>query len=399
LALTVLTAAMMPGVAVAGRLAPLRGMGQRGVIPERFIVVMKSWATEKSMRRMAGMMRARGGRVTRKYRAALKGDAATLTPAALAAVRGDPAVAYVEADAVVRAAATQLNPQWGLDRIDQTGLPLTGSYSYGPTGAGVNAYIIDTGVQASHPDFGGRARLVKSFVFGEAAEDANGHGTYVAGIIGGAVNGVAKQVTLLGVKVLNGQGSGTYSDIIAGVDWVTSSHQNPAVANLSLSGPPSTALDDAVEASIIKGGVSYTIAAGNSGGNACTSSPARAPHAITVGASTPTDARASFSNVGPCVDVFAPGVAITSDWSPLGLNTISGTSGASAYVAGVITLYLQQHPTAPPITPVPDPRPPGCPVLDCPTDITTAVLDYATRGKIAGLGPDTPNRLINSLVR
>jgi subtilisin family serine protease len=312
-----------------------------------------------------------GGSLRFVYSHALQGYAATLPTTAVAALAADPRVAHIELDSIMRADTTQSGATWGIDRIDQRNLPTNSAYSYTATGAGVKAYIIDTGIHYSHSDFGGRAIFGTDTVTaggllgtglgggGSAStngEDCNGHGTHVSGTVGGATYGVAKQVTLVAVRVLDCSGSGATSGVVAGVDWVTGNHQagQPAVANMSLGGGASTALDTAVSNSI-NDGVAYGIAAGN--GNqlgmaqdACGTSPARVPAAMTIGATDNTDAKASFSNYGNCVDFFGPGVDITSDWytSNTATNTISGTSMATPHVVGVAALYEQANPGSTP---------------------------------------------------
>jgi subtilisin family serine protease len=272
--------------------------------------------------------------------------------------------------------ATQSPVTWGLDRIDQVALPLSNSYTYTTTGSGVNAYVIDTGIRITHSNFGGRA-FVAFDSFGGNGIDCNGHGTHVAGTIGSSTYGVAKSVRLYAVRVLNCSGSGTTSGVIAGVNWVTANRVNPAVANMSLGGGVSTALDSAVNNSI-NSGVTYAVAAGNSNTNASNSSPARVAAAITVGSSTRTDARSSFSNYGSVVDIFAPGSSITSTWhtSNTATNTISGTSMASPHVAGVAARYKQTNPGASPAT------------------VRNAIVNAASLNRLSGIPSGTANRLL-----
>jgi subtilisin family serine protease len=300
-----------------------------------------------------------GGSVSYVYTHALKGYALTLPEAAVSALAADPRVQYVEPDGVMTVDTTQTGATWGIDRIDQRSLPLSGTYTYFATGSGVKAYIIDTGIRYTHTQFGGRAiKGVDEVTSGGSASDCNGHGTHVSGTVGGSTYGVAKAVTLVSVRVLNCNGSGTTSGVIAGVDWVTGNHAagTPAVANMSLGGSASSSLDTAVNNSI-NDGVSYAIAAGNGDifgnpQNACNFSPARVAAAMTISATDRTDTKASWANYGSCVDWFAPGVSITSAWysSDTATNTISGTSMATPHTTGVAALYLQGNPTASPAT-------------------------------------------------
>ena len=378
------TLLLLPATAAAAP-APLVQGGKPKAIDGQYIVVMKHAAGADATARAQRTARARGGRVLREYSHALRGFSVKLTDPALAEVRSDPAVAYVEHDAVISIAATQNGATFGLDRIDQGDLPLTTTYTYQHTGAGVTAYIIDTGIRTTHTQFGGRAVSGFDAVDGALpADDCNGHGTHVAGTVGSADFGVAKDVRLVAVRVLDCAGDGYTSDVIAGVDCVTGNHATgaPAVANMSLGGGPSTALDNSVKASVADG-VTYALAAGNEAVNACGRSPARVPAALTVGATDSADREAYFSNYGPCLDLLAPGVNITSTWatSDSATNTISGTSMATPHVAGVAALYLQSYPGA------------------SPAAVHTAVVSGSTADTLDlydGLG--TPNRLLYSLI-
>jgi subtilisin family serine protease len=360
--------------------APVHRVNVAAEIPGRYIVVMdrrSDRADRVGLQRSAART---GGTVTREYDAALSGFAATLPAAAVETLRRDPAVEYIEPDVRVRVSGTQSGAPWGLDRVDQRALPLNRSYRYAGNGSGVTAYVIDTGIRKGHAQFG--RRLASGFTAvpdGRGTNDCNGHGTHVAGTLGGKRFGVAKGVTVRPVRVLNCRGTGSMSRVLAGVDWVTEHHApgQPAVANLSLGGGRSLALDQAVRNSIFDG-VMYTVAAGNENRNACNVSPARVEPALTVGSTTRSDRRSPFSNKGPCVDMFAPGSDILSAWhtSKKATKTISGTSMAAPHVAGAAALMLQRNPAA------------------TPDLVTRSLLEATTTGVVGNRGTGSPNRLL-----
>ena len=355
-----------------------------------FVVITTPGSNARSL------VAALGGKVGFTYSHALNGFSVTLPVPALAALKLLPGVLGVEPNQVlhldtVRTRSTQAGPpSYGLDRIDQRSLPLSGTYSYVADGLGVTAYVIDTGITYNHTDFGGRA--VKGFdaiTSGGGAVDCNGHGTHVSGTIGGTKYGVAKKVHLVGVRVLDCGGSGTTAQVVAGIDWAARDHElrgTPAVANMSLGGGGDTAIDSAVKNAIAKG-ITFGVAAGNDGGflgdllgssNACNGSPSRVPAAITVAATDSNDKRATYSDIGPCVDIWAPGTGITSDWmgSTTATNTISGTSMATPHVVGVAALYLTTHPTAAPAT------------------VAGALATASTKGVVQSPGSNTVNQLL-----
>ncbi len=353
--------------------------------PTSYIVTLDSGTPST----VAGLAETLGGDVGYVYDNAIKGFSVTLPSVLLPTLLTLPGVASVEKDGVVSSAGTQTpTPSYGLDRVDQRALPLSNSYTTKAQGAGVKAYIIDTGIALGHTDFAGRAVSGFDAVDGGSADDCNGHGTHVAGTTGGTQYGVAKAVSLVAVRVLDCGGAGSISGVIAGVDWVAADHQagQPAVANMSLGGGASAALDTAVQRAIADG-VSFAVAAGNAGGlvggllgtsNACTGSPSRVPQALTVGATDASDRQASYSSSGECLDLYAPGSEITSAWfdSPTATMTISGTSMASPHVAGAAALYLSTTPGA------------------SPAQVAQQLVSTATPGVVQRPGSRSPNRLL-----
>jgi subtilisin family serine protease len=319
-----------PATADTTALVPVLKAATEG-IPGQYIVTLKDDVR-------AGAV-AKDAAVTPRhvYSAALNGFSATLSADQLEELQADPSVARIEQNAEVHADGTQTGATWGIDRIDQPALPLSGSYSWNADGTGATAYIIDTGIDAGHPDFTGRAQIAFDATGGDGV-DCNGHGTHVAGTIGGATWGVAKNVALRGVRVLDCGGSGTWEAVIAGMDWVAANHAPSAVANMSLGGGFNQSVNDAATR-LADSGVFTGIAAGNSATDACSFSPASAAGVTTVAASDISDNHASFSNYGSCVEVYAPGVNVTSAWMGGGTNTISGTSMATPHVVGVGALY------------------------------------------------------------
>ncbi|HEU0013953.1 MAG TPA: S8 family peptidase [Longimicrobium sp.] len=362
------TTARAPEVAPVLSAAPGKG------IEGEYIVVLNDGANPRAVAAIAG------AQPKHVYEAALDGFSATLNAGQLNALQNHPSVKWIEQDQIVTVSTTQTGATWGLDRIDQRDLPLNSTYNYTPTGAGVRAYIIDTGINTGHSNFGGRASIAWDGI-GDGNNDCNGHGTHVAGTVGSTTYGVAKGVTLIGVRVFGCGNTGSNSTIVAGINWVAANAVKPAVANMSLGGPASSTTDAAVNG-LINAGVIAVVAAGNENQNACNVSPARVAGAITVGSTTSTDARSSFSNYGSCVDVFAPGSNILSTWigSTSATNTISGTSMASPHVAGVAALYLQGNTSA------------------TQSVVSSAITTTATAGKVTSAGTGSPNLLLYSLL-
>ncbi|WP_284045269.1 S8 family peptidase [Paractinoplanes maris] len=366
--LAAVTAAVAVGTpAVAAPTGDIRLAGTATAVPGSYIVVLKAGAKSPA----AGL----SGQIKQRLEV-INGYEASMTEAQAKRLAASSGVAYVEQNQTISLSATQNNATWGLDRIDQRARPLSTTYTYPVTASNVTAYIIDTGIRYTHNDFGGRATAGYDAV-GTGAVDCNGHGTHVAGTVGGTTYGVAKQARLVGVRVLNCSGSGTTAGVIAGVNWVGNQTARPAVANMSLGGGVSSTLDNAVNTAISRG-ITFALAAGNSSANACNSSPSRVAAAITVGATTSTDARASYSNYGTCVDIFAPGSSITSAWynSASATNTISGTSMASPHVAGAAALVLSRNPGY------------------SPAQVRDNLVSNATPNAVTNPGSGSPNRLL-----
>jgi subtilisin family serine protease len=321
-----------------------------------------------------------GGQVDRVFKHALQGFSVRASEQVVARMLKDPRVSFIEEDAMSYPSAAQSGATWGLDRVDQRDRPLNGYYVYDYTGYGVRAYVIDSGILASHQDFGGRVLSGYTAINdGRGSSDCNGHGTHVAGTIGGATWGVAKSVRLVPVRVFGCTGGSSNSTIISGIDWVRYNHVKPAVANMSLGGPASSAIDTATN-NLINAGVTVVVAAGNDNANACNYSPARVGNAVTVGSTSSNDYRSSFSNYGSCLDLFAPGSSIKSAWytSTTATNTISGTSMASPHVAGAAALYLQRYPSA------------------STSSVRGWLINNSTTGRLYSIGSYSPNRLLYS---
>ncbi|MGW3648179.1 S8 family peptidase [Streptomyces sp. NPDC000878] len=373
-------AAITPASAATPAVGVIQGAGAEGAIKDSYIVTLKDSAGFRAASSKGKALATKyGAEVEQTYTAALNGYATEMTEAEAKRLAADPAVASVAQNKTVHINDTQSGPTWGLDRIDQADLPLDSAYTYpSSAGSGVTAYIIDTGVRITHTDFGGRASYGYDAVDDDSsADDGNGHGTHVAGTVAGTTYGVAKAANIVAVRVLDDDGSGTTAGVVAGIDWVTENAEFPAVANMSLGGSADSTLDTAV-ANSIAAGVTYAVAAGNDNANASSYSPARVASAITVGASTSADARASYSNYGSTLDIFAPGSSITSTYNTSNTATasLSGTSMASPHVAGAAAVYLGENPSA------------------TPAAVTSALTSAASASTLTSVGTGSPNLLL-----
>ncbi|MER5833743.1 S8 family peptidase [Streptomyces sp. NPDC002130] len=373
-----LVSALPAGAAPAAAEGRIQYEGAANAVAGSYVVTLKTDKAHSAEGR--ALARKYGADIERTYTKALNGYEVEATESEAKRLAADPAVASVVQNRTFSITGTQPSPpSWGLDRIDQKSLPLNSSYTYPDSaGEGVTAYVIDTGVRITHGDFGGRASYGYDAVDNDnTAQDGHGHGTHVAGTVAGSAYGVAKKAKVVGVRVLNNSGQGTTAQVVAGIDWVARNAVKPAVANMSLGGPGDTAIDTAVR-NAITSGVTFVVAAGNESTNASTRSPARVTEAVTVGATTSSDAKASYSNYGTVLDLFAPGSSITSAWSTSdsATNTISGTSMASPHVAGAAALHLAANPTA------------------TPAQVSAALTSAATTGVVTSPGTGSPNRLL-----
>lgn len=381
-------------------LVPLKTIEEANRIKDHYIIVLKEGSTERQTAQVISALaheqqrgsNLKGIRERAAYHARLaslhggriqhvfQGLAARLSAAELALLRRHPDISYIEEDGIVNGTLTQSSPTWGIDRIDQSNLPLDSKYTYAYTGSGVNVYVIDSGIRISHSDFEGRASNAFSAIGQNDFTDCAGHGTHVAGTIGSKTYGVAKKARLYAVRVLDCSNSGSASGLISGIDWVRGNAQRPAVASMSIGGGVYTALDQAI-ANLVTSGVTAVVAGGNDNSNSCNFSPARSPSAITVGATTQNDQKASFSNWGTCLDIFAPGESITSLGikSDTATDVMSGTSMATPHVSGVVAQYLEKNPRA------------------TPAEVTQYLISIAVANKIQSPGTGSPNKLLQTV--
>ena len=391
--LTFLSLALAVGLMAAGTFLPVTTSGHKLVkfqrsqqpVANQYIVVLNEDFVGRSAEAPVVDAEAQflsslyGGRVRRVYSNSLKGFSTTMTPAEAETMSRDERVMFVEEDTEISVATTQTNVAWHLDRVDQRNLPMDSNYNYGPTGSGAHVYVLDTGIRATHEEFGGRASVAYDVINdGQNGNDCHGHGTHVAGIVGGVTYGVAKNVSLHAVRVLPCTGNGTVSDLMYGIEWVVANRINPAIANISITAAgPSSALETQI-ANATTSGILFTVAAGNNAYDACFFTPARTPAAITVGASYQEDARAPFSTFGTCVDIFAPGFEVLSagTGSDSATRVMSGTSMAAPMVAGIAAIYRGANPSANAGT------------------ASQAVLNAATSGILGNVGVGSPNKLL-----
>jgi len=388
------TFAMLLGVIAASFVSPATRISANNdkfrrserPIPNRYIVVLndtdENGKEAKASDQAAEHARGFSMRLEKVYESSIKGYSAEMSEAEALRLSDNPRIKFVEEDSEVDPQSSQSNATWGISRIDQRAgtLPSDTTYDYSATGLGVTAFVIDTGVWTENPDFNGRAETgFEALRDSQPITECNGHGTHVAGIVGSSTYGIAKNVRIVSVKVFPCWGAASVSDVISGIDWVSRNLSGPSVANMSFSGTRSTALEDSVR-SLIGRGVTVTVAAGNNGDDACSYSPSHLAEAITVGSTYYTDERPSSTNYGSCLDVFAPGVAITSTWNQpsMPVNTISGTSMASPHVAGVAALFLERNPSASPL------------------EVANAITQNATVDSVFNAGTGSPNRFLYS---
>ena len=354
---------------------------RKGSRPDEFIVVLAS--SQLAQTRIPSLAARYNAQVFQTYETVLSGFAARMTEADARQLAQDPAVKYVQRNGQKHTSEVQPNATWGIDRVDQVSLPLDKQYAYTLTGRGVNAVVIDTGVDRAHPAFGGRVAAGFNALSTGAVDDVtdnNGHGTHVAGTIASNTWGLAKQATIIPVRVCDASGNCNDADIVKAVDWVTKNVAKPAVVNMSLGGPvdgTTDVLEAAMRASIASG-ITYVVAAGNDSADACSYSPSRIAETITTGATSSNDRRSYFSNYGTCVDVFAPGSSITSARrNSTGSTSMSGTSMASPHVAGAVALFLEGTPAA------------------TPAEMADIVRRNATPDKVGSPGSGSPNFLLH----